>query len=64
MPFTKLEQGLFGDEEVNNIITFGLSFRENGFSDYEPVHLLLGDSIGIVAVVILIKKIINRRNKK
>jgi len=49
---------------MNNIITLGLSFGENGFSDYEPVHLLLGASIGILAVVILIKKIINRRNKK
>ena len=45
-------------------ITLGLSFTEQGFSDYEPIHLLLGVSIGIIAVVILIKKIANRSNKK
>ena len=45
-------------------ITLRLSFTEQGFSDYEPIHLLLGVSIGIIVAVILIKKIINRRNKK
>jgi len=32
--------------------------------EYEPAQLLLGSGIGIVIVVILIKKIINRKNKK
>jgi len=47
-----------------NIITLALSFGESGILDYNPAHLLLGASIGIIAVVILIKKIINRRNEK
>jgi len=41
-----------------------LFFTKDFQSEYEPVHLLLGVSIGIVGVAILIKKIINRRNKK
>jgi len=40
-----------------------LYFTEDFQLEYEPVHLLLGVSIGIAAVLILIKKIIGRRNK-
>jgi len=45
-----------------NIIA--LYFTEEFSSEYEPFQLLLGASIGIIVVVILIKKIINRRNKQ
>jgi len=45
-----------------NIIT--LYFTKEFSSEYDPVQLLLGAGIGIVIVVILIKKIINKRNKK
>jgi len=45
-----------------NIIN--LYFTKEFSSEYEPTQLLLGTGIGIVIVVILIKKIINRRNKK
>ena len=55
---------LHGGKEMIENITLGLSFTEQGFSDYESIYLLLGVSIGIIAVVILIKKIVNRRNKK
>ena len=41
-----------------------LYFTKEFSSEYEPTQLLLGAGIGIVIVVILIKKIINRRNKK
>ena len=41
-----------------------LYFAKDFQSEAEPFQLLLGAGIGIVAVVILIKKIINRRNKK
>ena len=43
---------------------FTLYFTKEFSSEYEPAQLLLGAGIGIVIVVILIKKIINRRNKK
>ncbi len=46
------------------INTIALFFTEEFQGEYEPVHLLLGVSIGIVAVLILIKKIIGRRNRK
>jgi hypothetical protein len=39
-----------------------LYFTKEFSSGYEPAQLLLGSGIGIVIVVILIKKIINRRN--
>ena len=45
-----------------NIIA--LYFTKEFSSEYEPAQLLLGAGIGIVIVVILIKKIINRRNDK
>jgi hypothetical protein len=45
-----------------NIIA--LFFTKEFSSEYEPAQLLLGAGIGIVAVVILVKKIIDRRNKK
>jgi len=45
-----------------NIIS--LYFTQEFQSEYEPIQLLLGASIGIIVVVILGKKIINRRNKK
>jgi len=45
-----------------NIIA--LFFTKELINSYEPIHLLLGLSIGIVGILILIKKIINRRNKK
>jgi hypothetical protein len=38
-------------------------FTEEFSSGYGPFQLLLGSSIGILAVVILIKKIINKRKK-
>jgi hypothetical protein len=43
---------------------FALFFTAEFSSNYDPIHLLLGVSIGIVVIVILIKKIINRRNNK
>jgi hypothetical protein len=46
------------------IDTITLYFTKDFQSEIEPFQLLLGASIGIIAVVILIKKIINRRNKK
>ena len=46
---------------INTIVLF---FTKELLHTYDPIHLVLGASIGIVAVVILIKKIINRRNKK
>jgi len=45
------------------INTVSLFFTAEFQSNYEPVHLLLGTGIGIVVVAILLKKIINRRNK-
>jgi len=45
------------------INTIALFFTQEFQSEYDPVQLLLGASIGIVAVVILIKKI-SRRNKR
>jgi hypothetical protein len=48
--------------EMFNIIS--LFFTEDFQSEYEPIHLLLGVGIVIIAVFILIKKIIGRRNKK
>ena len=50
------------DEKMKNMI--GLYFTKEFSSEYEPVQLLLGTGIGIVIVVILIKKIIDRGNKK
>jgi len=46
---------------INIVILY---FAKNFQSEIEPFQLLLGSGIGIVAVIILIKKIINRRNKK
>jgi hypothetical protein len=43
---------------------FALFFTADFQGEYEPVHLLLGASIGIIAIVILIKKITGRRDKK
>jgi len=43
--------------------TIGLYFTKEFSSGYEPAQLLFGTGIGIVIVVILIKKIINRENK-
>ena len=45
------------------IDTITIYFTKEFSSEYEPAQLLLGAGIGIVIVVILIKKIINRRNK-
>ena len=42
---------------------FALFFTSEFQLNYEPIHLLLGAGIGIVVIVILIKKIINRRNR-
>jgi len=47
---------------MNNIIS--LFFTKELLFTYEPMHLILGVSIGIVGIVILSKKIINRRNQK
>ena len=41
-----------------------LYFTNDFQSEIEPFQLLLGAGIGIVTVVFLIKKIINRGNKK
>lgn len=43
---------------------FALFFTADYQAEYEPAHLLLGASIGIIAIVILIKKIASRRDKK
>lgn len=40
-----------------------LYFTKEFSSGYEPTQLLLGAGIGIVIAVILIKKIISRKNK-
>jgi multisubunit Na+/H+ antiporter MnhE subunit len=45
-----------------NIIA--LFFTAEFSSEYEPFQLLLGAGIGIIAILILIKKIINKRNQK
>jgi hypothetical protein len=45
------------------INTISLYFTAEFSSEYEPVQLLLGAGVGIVIVVILIKKIISMRNK-
>jgi len=45
------------DKENGMINTIALYFTEGFSSEIEPFQLLLGASIGIVAVVILIKKI-------
>jgi len=45
-----------------NIIS--LFFTKELLFTYEPMHLILGVSIGIVGIVILSKKIINRKNKE
>jgi hypothetical protein len=46
------------------IDTIALNFTSESLNSYDPLHLILGTSIGIVTVVILIKKIFDRRNKK
>jgi hypothetical protein len=46
------------------IDTITLSFTSESLNSYDPIHLVLGASIGFVAVVILIKKIIDKRNRK
>jgi hypothetical protein len=46
------------------INTIALFFTEEFQSEYEPVHLLLGVAIGIIGIIIIAKKIINRRNQK
>lgn len=45
-----------------NVIS--LFFTEDFQLTYEPVHLLLGAGIGIITVMILVKKMIRRRNNK
>ena len=49
------------DEEMIGIIA--LYFTKEFSSGYEPAQLLLGAGIGIIMAVILIKKIISRKNK-
>jgi len=46
------------------INTIALFFTEEFQSEIEPVHLLLGIAIGIIGIIIIAKKIINRRNQK
>ena len=46
------------------IDTIVLYFTKDFQSEIEPFQLLLGAGIGIVTVVFLIKKTINRGNKK
>ena len=46
------------------INTIALYFTKEFQSEIEPFQLLLGTGIGIVAVVILVKKAINIRNAK
>ncbi len=45
-----------------NIIA--LFFTKDFQSEYEPIHLLLGVGIGMIGIIIIAKKIINRTNKK
>ena len=46
---------------INKIALF---FTEDFQSEYEPIHLLLGIAIGIVGIIFIAKKIINKRDKK
>jgi hypothetical protein len=46
------------------ISVVALYFARDFQTEIEPFQLLLGASIGIITVVILVKKIISRRNKK
>jgi len=46
---------------INMVVLY---FTKEFSSEYEPSQLLLGSGIGIVIVMFLIKKIIDRRNKK
>jgi len=46
------------------INTVALSFTADFQSEYEPIHLLLGLTIGIIGIIIIAKKIIHRKNKK
>jgi len=40
-----------------------LFFTKDLLFSYEPIHLMLGASMGTIVVVMLIKKIINRNKK-
>jgi len=51
-------------KENGMIHTVALYFTEGFSSEIEPFQLLLGASIGMVAVVIIIKKLIDWKNKK
>lgn len=44
--------------------TIVLYFTKEFSSEIDPFQLLLGASIGIIAVVITVKKVISRRNRK
>lgn len=46
------------------IDTIALYFAKEFQSEVDPFQMLLGSGIGIVAVVILVKKIISGRNSK
>ena len=47
------------------IDTVSLFFTKDLLFSYEPIHLILGASIGIVAVIVLVKKAINKtRNEE
>jgi F0F1-type ATP synthase assembly protein I len=46
---------------ITNYLTF---FTDTFQANYDPIHLILGGSIGIIAIVIIIKKIIGMKNKK
>jgi len=50
--------------EMTSSTIIALFFTEEFQLAYEPIHLLLGAGIGIIGIMILIKKIINSRNKK
>ncbi|MBT4325687.1 MAG: hypothetical protein HOD60_02090 [Candidatus Nitrosopelagicus sp.] len=46
---------------INNYLTF---WTDTFVSSFDPIHLVLGGSMGIIALVIIIKKIIDRKSKK
>ena len=46
------------------ISTVALFFTKEFQSEYEPVHLLLGITIGVIGIVVIGKKILNNRSQK
>ena len=46
---------------ISNYLTF---WTDTFDASFDPIHLILGGSIGIIAIVMVIKKIVGMRNKK